>query len=110
MDILTKTDSFLKDYGMSVADIDADRVCKSIISEMELGLKGEKSSLEMLPTYVDVPQQIPTLEPVADAVAELANRGTPSDPDRRTGSGCVRGRSSGSDRYERCSEMSCPYT
>lgn len=65
MDTLTKTNSFLKDYGMSVEDIDIGKVCESIISEMEFGLKGEKSSLEMIPTYVDVPRDIPTMDPVA---------------------------------------------
>ena len=64
MDILTKTKFFLKDYGMSVDDVDIDRVCESIISEMESGLKGEKSSLEMIPTYVDVPRNLPVMDPV----------------------------------------------
>jgi len=64
MDILAKTNAFLRDYGMSIDDIDMDQVCESIISEMALGLKGDKSSLEMIPTYVDVPRNIAAMDPV----------------------------------------------
>ncbi len=65
MDISRKVYSFLRDYGMSADDVDMDEICKNMLSEMESGLKGEKSSLEMIPTYVDVPARIPSLEPVA---------------------------------------------
>jgi len=65
MNILGKASLFLRNCGMSVEDVDIDKVCESIISEMELGLKGEKSSLEMIPTYVDVPRNISTMDPVA---------------------------------------------
>ncbi|MDB9822945.1 hexokinase [Deltaproteobacteria bacterium] len=64
MDILTRANSFLKDHGMSVDDVRIYEVCENIISEMQFGLKGKKSSLEMIPTYVDVPERIKPLDPV----------------------------------------------
>jgi hexokinase len=64
MDISRMVYSFLRDHGMSADDVDMDEVCKNMLSEMESGLKGKKSSLEMIPTYVDVPVRIPPLEPV----------------------------------------------
>jgi hexokinase len=64
MDILTKTESFLKYHGMSVDDVVIDEICESMLSEMEAGLKAEESSLEMIPTYVDVPECVASLDPV----------------------------------------------
>jgi hexokinase len=64
MDISRMAYSFLRDHGMSADDVDMDEVCKNMLLEMESGLRGKKSSLEMIPTYVDVPARIPPLKPV----------------------------------------------
>ena len=64
MDIIAKTDSFLKYHRMSVDDVVIEEVCESMLSEMESGLRGEESSLEMIPTYVDVPERVAPLDPV----------------------------------------------
>ena len=56
---------FLKELGMATANFNLSEICNSIISEMEKGLAGAESSLEMIPTYVDVPRQIPLNTPVA---------------------------------------------
>ena len=64
MNIKAKTDSFLKYHRMSVDDVVIDEVCESMLSEMETGLRGKKSSLEMIPTYVDVPESVGYLVPV----------------------------------------------
>ena len=51
---------FLKDNGFVVAaDIDRQAMLTTFLSEMEKGLKGEPSSLRMIPTYVGVNGKIP---------------------------------------------------
>ncbi len=53
-------EEFLKDNGFALADeIDRDRLLGDFISEMEKGLKGEASSLMMIPTFVGVNGKIP---------------------------------------------------
>lgn len=42
---------FLKKYNLSAESVDFDEVLNTFFSEMEKGLKGEESSLEMIPTY-----------------------------------------------------------
>lgn len=56
---------FLKQIGVAATNYSLPEICRDIISEMEKGLAGESSSLEMIPTYVDVPRQIPVNTPVA---------------------------------------------
>ena len=53
-------EEFLKDNGFTLAaDIDRQALIAEFLSEMEKGLKGEKSSLAMIPTYVGVNGKIP---------------------------------------------------
>ena len=54
-------EEFLEEHGFVVADkIDRQGMISTFLSEMEKGLKGEKSSLMMIPTYVGVNGRIPT--------------------------------------------------
>jgi len=53
-------EEFLKDNGFITADeIDRQGMIATFLSEMEKGLKGEPSSLMMIPTYVGVNGKIP---------------------------------------------------
>ena len=53
-------EEFLKDNGFVLAaDIDRQGMISTFLSEMEKGLKGEPSSLRMIPTYVGVNGRIP---------------------------------------------------
>jgi hexokinase len=53
-------ESFLRDNGfVTAAETDRQALLGAFISDMEKGLKGEKSSLMMIPTYVGVDGKIP---------------------------------------------------
>ena len=53
-------DAFLEENGFTVAEkIDRQGMIATFLSEMEKGLKGEPSSLRMIPTYVGVNGKIP---------------------------------------------------
>lgn len=53
-------EEFLSENGfVAAADIDRQGLIAAFISEMEKGLKGEESSLMMIPTYVGVNGRIP---------------------------------------------------
>ena len=53
-------EEFLKENGFTpAAEIDRQELIGTFISEMEKGLRGEKSSLMMIPTYVGVNGKIP---------------------------------------------------
>ena len=53
-------EELLKDNGFVLAEeIDRQAMLASLLSEMEKGLKGEESSLMMIPTYVGVNGKIP---------------------------------------------------
>ena len=53
-------EDFLRDSGfVSAAELDRQALLASFISEMEKGLKGEPSSLMMIPTFVGVNGKIP---------------------------------------------------
>jgi len=60
---------FLSDYGMDYRDVDMDANVKLFLEEMQRGLAGKKSSLEMIPTYISVEGDVPTHKKgiVADA-------------------------------------------
>jgi hexokinase len=62
--IKSKVKDFLKKYGMDPADINIDRTCRLFLDEMQKGLVGRKSSLAMLPTYIETERQIPKNKPV----------------------------------------------
>lgn len=58
-EIKDKVRWFLKDNGMYYEDIDMDACCDIFIQEMQGGLAGKKSSLAMIPTYIEVSEDIP---------------------------------------------------
>ena len=62
--IKNKVKDFLKKYGMEPADINIDQVCQVFLDEMAKGLAGRKSSLAMLPTYIETDKEIPRNKPV----------------------------------------------
>ncbi|MCE5341459.1 MAG: hypothetical protein LLF92_10115 [Planctomycetaceae bacterium] len=51
--------AFLKKYQMAHQDIDIDENVKVFIDEMQKGLEGQKSSLDMIPTFIEVKNDIP---------------------------------------------------
>ncbi|MEG0013603.1 MAG: hypothetical protein RSG75_06805 [Cellulosilyticaceae bacterium] len=57
---MNKVENFLKQHGMYYKDINMDVECKKFIEEMKRGLEGRESSLEMIPTYLTVANDIPT--------------------------------------------------
>ena len=58
-EIRDKVRRFLKDNGMYHEDIDMDAYCDIFMQEMQGGLAGKKSSLAMIPTYIEVGKDIP---------------------------------------------------
>ena len=55
---------FLARHGMHHADIDMEATCRTFLREMDRGLAGRKSSLAMLPTYLDIERRILKNKPV----------------------------------------------
>ncbi len=51
---------FLRKYQMDYLDVDIDLVIDSFLSEMRRGLAGKKSTLDMIPTYIEVGADVPT--------------------------------------------------
>ena len=62
--IKNKVIDFLKSHGMDYEDIDIDETCRIFLDEMQKGLAGQKSSLAMLPTYIETDKDIPKDKPV----------------------------------------------
>lgn len=56
--------AFLRRNGMEAEDFDLDSGLQEYLEEMRRGLSGEPSSLEMIPTYIELPETIPVGEPV----------------------------------------------
>ncbi|MGL4346160.1 MAG: hexokinase family protein [Cellulosilyticaceae bacterium] len=54
---------FLSQKGMYFGDFDFQVECQKYIEEMTKGLQGEESSLEMIPTYIGVGEEIQTNKP-----------------------------------------------
>jgi hexokinase len=50
---------FLEQYNMDPEQIDIDDCCEIFLDEMNNGLAGEKSSLEMIPTYIETEKEVP---------------------------------------------------
>jgi hexokinase len=59
-----KVIQFLKKYSMDFESIDIEKNCGIFMDEMEAGLCGNGSSLEMIPTYISMDKDIPAEEPV----------------------------------------------
>lgn len=60
----------MEDLGYLVLDKDRDRYIDLFISELEKGLKGKKSSLNTLPSFVRFPDKVTSLEKVAVLCAD----------------------------------------
>lgn len=54
-----KLKTFLENHGLSANSINAEAVLSDFLSEMEKGLAGEESSLQMIPTYITTDTDIP---------------------------------------------------
>ncbi len=50
---------FLKNHRLLASQYDYKEILKSFWSEMEKGLKGEDSSLKMIPSYISIPDSAP---------------------------------------------------
>ncbi len=59
-----KVAAFLTKHGMYHADIDMEETCGVFLDEMSQGLAGAKSSLAMLPTYIETEREVPRNKPV----------------------------------------------
>ena len=55
---------FLSKYGMHYGEIDIQNQVNLFLHEMENGLKGRKSSLEMFPTFIEYHNKLPEKQPV----------------------------------------------
>lgn len=65
MDKAKKTASeFLGKYRMDYRDIDIKENVKVFLDEMQRGLEGQKSTLDMIPTFISVISDIPADKPV----------------------------------------------
>ncbi len=58
-------DHWLKQNRVSAAAYDSDELIENFLAEMEKGLNGEESSLEMIPAYVGTGGKVPAGESVA---------------------------------------------
>jgi hexokinase len=64
---------FLRKYQMDHLDIDFNTNIDVFLADMQRGLAGKKSSLEMIPTYIEVEADVPTNKPVIVADAGGTN-------------------------------------
>ncbi|MCJ7811944.1 hexokinase, partial [bacterium] len=71
-DIRREAIDFLKNYHMYYQDINMDEHVRIFINEMNQGLTGAKSSLQMIPTYIEVPDELP----IEDRVIAIDAGGT----------------------------------
>ncbi len=55
---------FLRRNGMEAEDFDLEAGLQVYLEEMRRGLSGEPSSLEMIPTYIELAPSLPVQEPV----------------------------------------------
>jgi hexokinase len=51
---------FLRKYQMDHLDVDIDSNIGAFLKEMKKGLAGKKSSLDMIPTYIEIGAEVPT--------------------------------------------------
>ena len=62
--IRERVEEFLSGQGMFHGDISIEDTCGVFLSEMDKGLAGERSSLAMLPTYIETERELPCDKPV----------------------------------------------
>jgi hexokinase len=55
---------FLRENKLYAPDIDMGEYCDKFLSEMRRGLAGQAGSLQMIPTYIEVDQEVPVNSPV----------------------------------------------
>ena len=68
-----KAIDFLHSYGMDCCDVDFDANPEMFIEQMDKGLAGDQSTLEMIPTFLSASNEIPTDQPVIVADAGGTN-------------------------------------
>lgn len=56
---MNKVEMFLDKYGMHYSSVDMEQEVNNFIDEMQAGLEGKDSTLEMIPTYLTVTNNIP---------------------------------------------------
>ncbi len=61
---MEKADRFLEEHKLRASDIDMKQLAELFNSEMLKGLKGEKSSLRMIPTYIEADNEFLKETPV----------------------------------------------
>ncbi|NQU85724.1 MAG: hexokinase [Mariniphaga sp.] len=61
---MNKTEKFLESHQMLASQLNMQNLVSTFIGDMEAGLKGEKSSLMMLPTYIEAEGDVKANEPV----------------------------------------------
>lgn len=59
-DIKLNVTRFLKKYGMDHLDVHMNAKVKAFLSEMQRGLEGKKSTLDMIPTYIEAGTDVPS--------------------------------------------------
>jgi len=64
---------FLKKYQMDFLDVDFDKNVKAFLQDMQRGLSGRKSTLDMIPTYIEVGAEVPVNKRVIVADAGGTN-------------------------------------
>ena len=64
---------FLRKHQMDHLDVDIDTNVKAFLKEMQRGLVGKKSTLDMIPTYIEVEAEVPTNKRVIVADAGGTN-------------------------------------
>lgn len=62
--ISTRIDQFLNEHGMDLRRIDMEENCRVFLDEMQKGLAGTDSSLQMIPTYIETDKDVPSDKPV----------------------------------------------
>lgn len=62
--IKAKVIEFLKTYKIDFEDFSIEEYCSVFLDEMEKGLNNENSSLHMIPTYIEVKDEVPINEKV----------------------------------------------
>ena len=61
---MKKADIFLREHKLRAGDVDMKQLVELFHSEMLGGLKGEKSSLRMIPTYIEADNEFLKETPV----------------------------------------------
>ena len=61
---LERARGFLRRNGMEAEDFDLEAGLREYLEEMRRGLEGQPSSLEMIPTYIELAPSLPVGEPV----------------------------------------------